>query len=77
VRDIAVDPTGASLISASSDGRILIWEREGMEDLDALLASSCNWLENYLVHNSQADPDIQALCQPPADPNNLETPAAE
>jgi len=77
VRDIAVDPTGASLISASSDGRILIWEREGMEDLDALLASSCNWLENYLVHNSQADPDIQALCQPPADPTNLETPVAE
>ncbi|MEM6716533.1 MAG: hypothetical protein AAF622_15795, partial [Cyanobacteria bacterium P01_C01_bin.147] len=58
------DPREGYVVSASSDGRVLIWEREGMEDIEASLTSSCRWLKDYLAHNSQFDPEIQTLCQP-------------
>jgi WD40 repeat protein len=63
VRDIALDPQGRFATSASSDGSVLIWERGGMDDLESLLQSSCQWLDNYLEHNQQVDPETQALCQ--------------
>lgn len=66
VRDVAVDAQEGYVVSASSDGRLLVWEREGMEDINASLVSSCDWLGDYLAHNSQVDPEIQTLCQPPA-----------
>ncbi|NEQ47906.1 MAG: TIR domain-containing protein [Leptolyngbya sp. SIOISBB] len=65
VRDVAVDSEEGYVVSASSDGRVLIWEREGLEDIDASLASSCRWLEDYLAHTSQVDPELQTLCQGP------------
>ncbi len=65
VREVAVDPKEGYVVSASNDGRGLIWERDGIEDIATSLASSCDWLADYLAHNTQVDPTLTTLCQPP------------
>jgi WD40 repeat protein len=74
VREVAVDPKEGYVVSASSDGRGLIWERDGIEDIATSLASSCDWLEDYLAHNSQVDPTLQPLCQATEEEFSAEVP---
>ena len=62
VRDIAIDSQSEFVVSASTDSTVLIWARRGMDNVDQLLHSSCNWLKDYLVYNDSVDPDTQALC---------------
>lgn len=63
VRDIAIDPAAQFAVSASSDSTVLIWEHKGLNNIAALLHSSCNWLSDYLQHNNQIDPETAALCR--------------
>ena len=74
VRDIAVDPQAEFAVSASSDSTALIWERQGMDDIGALLRSSCSWLDDYLANNSSVDVETRELCQPQ---NDLESTPTE
>ncbi|NER85237.1 MAG: hypothetical protein F6K42_38195, partial [Leptolyngbya sp. SIO1D8] len=67
VRDIAIDAKADFAVSASSDSTVLIWERRGMDNIHALLRSSCSWLSDYLVHSKNIDDSIDmetsVLCQ--------------
>lgn len=75
VRDVAVDTPANFAVSGSTDSTVLIWERRGMDDIHALLRSSCDWLADYLNYHPKADdtvtPEIQSWChtltaEPPA-----------
>jgi WD40 repeat protein len=58
-----------TLVSASDDGTIRLWQIDkGLADdpLHTLLVHSCNWLRDYLEENpliSKEDSDLQGLCR--------------
>ncbi|WP_027268774.1 TIR domain-containing protein [Leptolyngbya sp. PCC 6406] len=58
LNDVAVDPLGRYVVSASRDRTVLIWNLTNMDTLDSLLASSCDWLVDYLHTNRTGLEDI-------------------
>lgn len=65
LNDVAVDPLGRYVVSTSNDGTALIWQLDNMDTLDALLASSCNWLRDYLQTNQSIPESVQTMCTDP------------
>jgi len=53
------DPQGKTIVSASEDNSVIIWDLKRIDNLD-LLAYGCNWVQNYLTHNPNAE--NPALC---------------
>ncbi|BAU14339.1 YD repeat protein [Leptolyngbya sp. NIES-3755] len=51
------------LASASRDKTIILWEWRS--SLDQLLTQSCDWLQNYLEHNSTVKDRDRTICNPP------------
>jgi WD40 repeat protein len=51
------------LASASRDRTIILWEWRS--SLDQLLSQSCDWLQNYLKHNSTLKERDRTVCNPP------------
>ena len=47
------DPQG-KIVSAGEDNTVIIWDLERIETID-LLAYGCNWVQNYLAHNPNAE----------------------
>ena len=58
VWQVGFSPGGRTIISASEDRSAIIWDLPRINNLD-LLAFGCNWVEDYLAQNPQAeDKDI-------------------
>jgi WD40 repeat protein len=51
---------GQAIVTASVDGTIIIWDLK----LEHLLQHSCNWLWDYLNHNSQVRESDRGICLP-------------
>ncbi len=51
---------GQAIVTASVDGSIIIWDLK----LENLLQNSCNWLRDYLSHNSQVREGDRGICLP-------------
>ncbi len=49
---------GQAIVTASVDGTIIIWDLK----LENLLQGSCNWLRDYLNHNSQVRESDRSIC---------------
>jgi WD40 repeat protein len=59
INGLRFSPDGRSLVTASSDSTVLVWDIENFT-LDALIQRGCNWLQDYLKHNPNAP---QKTCQ--------------
>ena len=53
-------PQGNEIVSSSEDKTVVIWDLEKINRLD-LLTYGCNWIQNYLQHNSNVE--NSDLCQ--------------
>ncbi|AFZ26358.1 WD40 repeat-containing protein [Cylindrospermum stagnale PCC 7417] len=58
VLSVSFSPDGQTLASASDDNTIIVWNLH----LDNLLLRGCNWVSDYLRHNSNVDPQDRLVC---------------
>ncbi|NJL88599.1 MAG: hypothetical protein HC916_01475 [Coleofasciculaceae cyanobacterium SM2_1_6] len=49
---------GQAIVTASVDGTMILWDLK----LENLLQNSCNWLRDYLNHNSQVRESDRSIC---------------
>ncbi|NEO97434.1 MAG: hypothetical protein F6K58_01705 [Symploca sp. SIO2E9] len=72
VLSVSFSPDGKRLISISSEGIVNQWNLDWQNsDLEGLIASACNWLDDYLKTNSDVrEPN---LCPKTSKPNLAET----
>ena len=61
VRSVGFSPDGKQLASGSADNTIILWDL----DLDNLVTSGCNLLNNYLIGNPQVLAELKD-CQTPS-----------
>ncbi len=59
--NISFSPDGKKIASVSDDGLVEIWNAETL-DFDHLIDRGCNWLDNYLKHNSQVNNTDKDIC---------------
>ncbi len=62
IHGINFSPDGNTLSSASVDNTVILWNLENLNDLEALLAKSCNWLRGYLQNNPNVSEEDRRLC---------------
>ena len=67
LKDIAIEstmltsvPTGKTLVSASDDSTLRIWNLE--LDLDSLIELSCQWLSNYIANHPE-ETTLKKICR--------------
>jgi WD40 repeat protein len=61
VESMSFSPGSSQILaSASRDKTIILWQWQS--DLNQLLAQSCDWVQNYLQHNSTIEKSDRALC---------------
>jgi WD40 repeat protein len=58
VLGVSFSPDGHTLASASDDNTIILWNL----DIQDLLNRSCHWIDDYLKHNYNVDPNDRSLC---------------
>ena len=58
VNSVSFSGDGKTLATGSSDGTIKLWDL----DLDSLMARSCDWVRNYLIHNPNVSESDRHLC---------------
>ncbi len=56
-------PDGNTLSSASNDNTVILWNLENLNDVETLLAKSCDWLQGYLQNNSTIQESDRNLCE--------------
>ncbi len=62
IHGLNFSPDGNTLSSASNDNTVILWNLENLNDLEGLLAKSCNWLRGYLQNNSTIQEGDKHLC---------------
>lgn len=62
IHGINFSPDGNKLSSASNDNTVILWNLENLNDLEGLLAKSCNWLQGYLQNNLTIQSGDRSLC---------------
>ena len=62
VRKVLFSQDGQTLISAAANNTIHFWSLSDLA-LEGLMESGCNWLEDYLTHNSKVSQEERRLCQ--------------
>ena len=67
VTSLSFSPDSKTLISGSLDTTVRLWEidAEQVKTLkgDSLIMDACNWLHDYLNHNSKVDSQDKTLCE--------------
>ncbi len=61
VNSVSFSPNGQILASVGRDNTAILWNWN--IDLERLLEHSCNWLEDYLKHNSSVEARDRAACK--------------
>ena len=62
VHGLNFSPDGNTLSSASKDNTVILWDVENINDVEKLLAQSCDWLKGYLQNNPDVNEEDQDLC---------------
>jgi WD40 repeat protein len=63
VWSVAFSPDGQRLLSTSEDGTVKLWRLDLALQPKQLLAQSCDWVRNYLLHNPDTTRNDRHLCQ--------------
>ncbi|NET49241.1 MAG: hypothetical protein F6K09_11055 [Merismopedia sp. SIO2A8] len=56
-------PNGQNLVSAGADKTIILWDWDQALELDEVLNYGCQWIGNYLTHNSEVAEGDRQLCE--------------
>ena len=62
VNGVAFSPDGKLLVSGSQDHMVMLWNLNRVLDVDQLLVYGCNWVHDYLKHNSEVGKSDRHLC---------------
>ncbi|MDA0674353.1 MAG: TIR domain-containing protein, partial [Cyanobacteria bacterium] len=62
VNGIAYTANGDHIVSVSSDRTALLWHLGDLRSLEALLAASCQWLQDYLHSNPTLPAEWRHIC---------------
>lgn len=62
IHAINFSPDGNTLSSASNDNTVILWNLENLNDLEGLLATSCDWVRDYLENNPNLGESDRHLC---------------
>jgi WD40 repeat protein len=61
VRSVSYSPDGKTLASGSTDNTVKLWHLD-LLTLDALMASNCDWVRDYLTNNPTVTESDRHLC---------------
>ena len=60
VRSAVFSPDGRFILTASDDGLVKLWP---LTTTDNLMKKGCEWLQDYLTHDSNAPETLQQYCK--------------
>jgi WD40 repeat protein len=63
VWSVGFSPDGQHLLSTSEDGTVKLWRLDLALQPKQLLAQSCDWVNDYLLHNPDITQSDRRLCQ--------------
>ena len=63
VKSVVFSPNGNVIASASDDKTIILWNLEKVIELDKVLEYGCNWIQDYLKHNSKVTERDRYFCK--------------
>ena len=59
--DVSFSPDGKKIVSVSDDALVELWNAETLNE-EQLIDRGCNWLHDYLKHNSNVDKADRHIC---------------
>ncbi|NEO03545.1 MAG: hypothetical protein F6K50_52135, partial [Moorea sp. SIO3I7] len=62
VFSLSFSPDGKILASSDSSGNVIMWDMDISLDFNDLLGRACDWVGDYLKHNSAIDESDRTLC---------------
>ncbi|NEO15626.1 MULTISPECIES: TIR domain-containing protein [unclassified Moorena] len=62
VFSLSFSPDGKMLASSDSSGNVIMWDMDISLDFNDLLGRACDWVGDYLKHNSAIDESDRTLC---------------
>ena len=63
VRAVVFSPDRKVIASASEDKTVIVWNLEKVIELDKVLEYGCNWVRDYLQHNSKVVESERDFCK--------------